>query len=86
MSEADQNETEKAVLPMALEPGGSRPSLARSTADAAFVSQLLAARDRLAPQRLRRMGSAERAIHAYGNGARIGERRMPAGFRKTLVV
>lgn len=87
MRKLEQKRTEQATtLPMAVETRAPRPSLARSSADAAFVSQLLAARDRMAPQRHRRMGSNEGAIGAYASGARMGERRMPAGFRKTVVV
>jgi hypothetical protein len=69
---------------MALAPSGPRPSLARSSASAAFVSQLLAARDRLPPQRPRRNANAERALGAYGQSARSLIRRMPQGFRKNL--
>lgn len=86
MVELEQKETGVAALPVATEARAPRPSLARSSADAAFVSQLLANRDRMAAQRHRRSGSNERAIGAYANSARMGERRMPAGFRRTVVV
>ena len=72
-------------LPVPTEPGRPRPSLARSQTAAAFVSQLLAARANLPPQRLRRRGSAEGAIGAYADGARVAIKRMPAGYRKTVV-
>ena len=38
-------------LPTLIEANGARPSLARTAPTAAFVSQLIAARDRLSPQR-----------------------------------
>jgi len=72
-------------LPMLTEPARPRPSLARSQTAAAFVSQLLAARANLQPQRLRRRGSAEGAIGAYADGARVAIKRMPAGYRRTVV-
>lgn len=86
MSELPENETETAGLPLLLEQAGVRPSLAHSAPNAEFVSQLIAARDRMAPQRTRRTGTPEGAVGAYSQGARIAERRMPAGFRKTVVV
>ncbi len=62
-----------------------RPSLARSAPSAAFVSQLLAERDRLPPQRERRTASLDRALGAYAQGGRITQRRMPQGFRKMVM-
>lgn len=56
------------------------------SAPAPFVSQLIAARSRLDAQRARRRAPVEVALGAYAAGARISVRRMPAGFRKTLVV
>jgi hypothetical protein len=80
-----ESETIKSGLPMALEPAGARPSLARSETAAAFVSQLLAARANLAPQRLRRRGTNEGAIGAYADSAKVAVKRMPAGYRKSVV-
>ena len=51
-----------------------------------FVSQLIAARDRLPPQRNCRTNTAEGAVGAYGMGMRMADRRMPLGYRKTVVV
>ena len=79
------NETQYRGLPVALEPARPRPSLQRSQTGAAFVSQLLAARANMAPQRARRHGTAEGAIGAYASGASIAVKRMPAGYRKTVV-
>lgn len=78
------SETQKPGLPVALQPARPRPSLARSQTGAAFVSQLLAARANMAPQRIRRRGTAEGAIGAYAQGAKISIKRMPAGYRKSV--
>jgi hypothetical protein len=86
MSDARENGTDEAGLPVAIGPSEARPSLARSAPAAPFVSQLIAARERMATQRPRRQGTPEGAIGAYQTGARIAERRMPAGYRTTRVV
>lgn len=78
-------ETETAGLPMLIEASRPRPSLKRTPTMASFVSQLLAERANLAPQRARRRSSAEGAIGAYADGARIAVKRMPAGYRTTIV-
>jgi hypothetical protein len=62
-----------------------RPSLRRSETTAAFVSQLLAERGNLAPQRARRRGNAEGAIGAYADGAKAAIKRMPVGYRTSIV-
>lgn len=79
------NETQKPGLPMLIEAPRPRPSLQRSQTGAAFVSQLLAARDNMASQRMRRRNSAQGAIGAYASGASVAVKRMPAGYRKTVV-
>ncbi|MCW5722355.1 MAG: hypothetical protein KIS86_14545 [Devosia sp.] len=78
-------ETDRPGLPVPLDVAAARPSLARSAPSAAFVSQLLAARDRLPPQRERRTASVERALGAYAQGSTIAQRRMPQGFRKMVM-
>lgn len=75
----------KPGLPMLIGAPRPRPSLMRNPATAAFVSQLLAERHQLPPQRLRRRGSAEGAIGAYADGARVAIKRMPMGYRKSVV-
>ena len=62
-----------------------RPSLRRSETMAAFVSQLLAERGNLPPQRARRRGNAEGAIGAYADGAKVAIKRMPVGYRTSIV-
>jgi hypothetical protein len=84
MAERVQNETETRML-AALEAASARPSLARSVPTATFVSQLIAARERMTPQRPRRNGTPEGAVGAYGQTARLADRRMPAGYRRTVV-
>ena len=81
------NETEpyRSQLPVPVAPAAARPSLAASAPTAAFLSQLIAARDRLPPQRERRRASVDRAVGAYAQGAVMAVRRMPEGFRKTVV-
>lgn len=78
-------ETEKPGLPMVIEAARPRPSLKRSLTMAFFISQLLAERNNLAPQRARRRTSAEGAIGAYADGAKVTIKRMPAGYRTTIV-
>jgi len=79
------NETNRSGLPMLIEPTGPRPSLQRSETTAAFISQLLAERNRMAPQRARRRNSAEGAVGAYAAGARVAVKRMPMGYRTSIV-
>jgi hypothetical protein len=86
MSDLAQSDTVSPGLPMVLGPAAPRPSLAFSSPTAAFVSQLIAARAHLPIQRTRRMGTAEGAVGAYGQTARLTQRRMPQGYRKTVVV
>ena len=79
------SDTKQASLPMLIGAARPRPSLRRSEITAAFVSQLLAARANLAPQRMRRRSSAEGAIGAYADGARVAVKRMPVGYRTSIV-
>ena len=72
-------------LPMVIEATAPRPSLRRSQTTATFVSQLLAARENLAPQRQRRRNTVDGALTAYGAGASIMIKRMPQGYRTTVV-
>ncbi|KKB10997.1 hypothetical protein VE25_14485 [Devosia geojensis] len=73
-------------LPVPVEPRQPRPSLARSSPAAAFLSQLIAARSRLEPQKEMRRAPVDIALDAYSTGAKITVRRMPKGYRKTLVI
>jgi hypothetical protein len=79
------SDTKQAGLPALIGSSRPRPSLCRTETTAAFVSQLLAERGNLAPQRSRRRGSAEGAIGAYADGAKVMVKRMPLGYRTTIV-
>lgn len=86
MSDLAQSGTVSSGLPVAQGAAGPRPSLAFSAPTATFVSQLIAARAQMPSQRARRVGTNEGAVGAYGQTARLTQRRMPQGFRKTIVV
>lgn len=77
-------ETDRPGLPMPLQPAASRPSLLRSETTAAFVSQLLAERNRLPPQRTRRRTSPLGAVGAYAESAKVTTKRMPMGYRTSI--
>ena len=79
------SDTKPSTLPARLGQPETRPSLARSETRAAFLSQLLAGRAGLAPQRNRRRGSAEGAIGAYSDGSKVAIKRMPMGYRTSIV-
>ena len=85
MSDLAQSETISSGLPVAQGTTGPRPSRAFSAPTAAFVSQLIAARAHMPTQRARRVGTPEGAVGAYGQTARLTQKRMPQGYRKTVV-
>lgn len=74
-----------AGLPMVLAGSVPRPSLRRTDPEAAFLSQLIAARHHLASQRARRRAPIAQAVDAYRIGGSVTVVRMPAGYRKTVV-
>jgi len=59
-----------------------RIKLLRGAPSADFVSQLIAERNQL-PTKGQSVGTA---VGAYDAGSRIAVRRMPAGYRKTMIV
>jgi hypothetical protein len=59
--------------------------LAHAAPHADFVSQLIAERQHLPPQRARRRAAMGEALAAYDSGAHIADRRIPPGYRKTIV-
>lgn len=79
------SDTKPAGLPVLVGTPRPRPSLLRNPTAAAFVSQMLAERNNLTPQRARRRGNAEGAIGAYADGAKVAVKRMPAGYRTSIV-
>ena len=68
---------------------GSKPSprerlrIAPSTTSADFASQIMVGRHAVPEDDPRIV--TEQAVTAYDKGARIAVRRMPAGYRKTIV-
>jgi hypothetical protein len=74
------------AVPATVQPARPRPSLGRSDTAATFISQLLAERAHLPPQRQRRRASPEGAVGAYSSGASIAVKRMPAGYRTSKLV
>lgn len=73
----------KDQLPAVIEPRNRRMN-PRGQPKSAFVSQLIAERYRLAPQRARRQAPVEEALRSYDAGERIAARRLPPGYRMTL--
>ena len=80
-----EGETVQAGLPLVIEAARPRPSLKRNELAAPFISQLLAERYNLPPQRARRRNTAEGAVGAYASGAQIAVKRMPIGYRTSIV-
>jgi hypothetical protein len=70
-------------LPVATAPRTATPLLARLDLDSGFISQLIAERDHLPAQRLRRRVAVGTAIDAYRQGERRDARRLPQGFFRT---
>jgi hypothetical protein len=60
-----------------------RAPIVRIAPAASFISQLIAERDRLPAQRLRRQAPVSTAIAAYHDGERRDARRLPQGFFRT---
>jgi hypothetical protein len=54
-------------------------------AGAAFISQLIAERQHLPPQRERRRAPMAEAVSSYGHTAEQSVRRLPPGYRTTLL-
>lgn len=73
-------------LPVVIEPRAERPSLARYTLPASFVSHLIAEREHLSVQKRTYRTSSGNATRAYSAGARIAVKRMPSGFRHSSTI
>jgi hypothetical protein len=74
-----------AQLPVPVDPRQPRPSLQRNGTSADFLSQLIAEKQKMALQRGKRREPVETALNAYAQGSTIAVRRMPQGYRKTVV-
>ena len=72
-------------LPARLEPPAERVAPFRHAPHADFLSQLLAARQHLPPQRERRRAAVGVAVTAYDEGGKRAVRRLPPGYRRTIV-
>lgn len=79
------SDTKAGGLPVRVGAARPRPSPHRTETAATFVSQLLAERDHLPPQRSRRRDTPEGAIGAYADGAKVAVKRMPMGYRTSIV-
>lgn len=81
------NGTTKAAagLPVALAYSASRPPGGYTAPGADFLSQLIAERQHLPPQRARRRAPIAQAVDAYRIGGKATVKRMPAGYRTTIV-
>jgi hypothetical protein len=87
MSDGDTNDEADfgRYLPVVVERPAPRPSLVRTSTEASFLSQLIAARDRAAPQRDKRRAPTGHAVDAYSASATSTVRRMPKGYNRTVV-
>lgn len=75
-----------AGLPAVVTPRTERAIPVRGVTPAPFLSQLIAARARITLQRERYRAPLGQALDAYAAGTVITVRRMPQGYRKTMVV
>jgi hypothetical protein len=74
----------RSKLPMVV--GSSPASSGRGVAPgAAFISQLIAERQHLPPQRERRRAPVDIALGCYEAAGQQAVRRMPPGYRKTVL-
>jgi hypothetical protein len=87
MSDGDTNDEADfdRYLPVVIERPAPRPSLVRTSTEASFLSQLIAARERAAPQRNKPPAPAGHALNAYSASASSTVRRMPKGYNRTVV-
>lgn len=83
----DRNGTDRKVfrLPALLDAPRERLTIVHAPASVDFISQLIAQRQHLPVQRERRRAPVGEAVSAYAKGSRIAVRRMPAGYRTTIV-
>jgi hypothetical protein len=70
-------------LPVAVTSGTRPASLGRGERGVPrteFLSQLIAERDHLSPQRVRRQATPLEVLHVYEVGGKLKVRRMPPGY------
>lgn len=71
-------------LPMPLSRVAAAPAAGQAPV-AAFLSQLIAERDHLPPQRQRRRAPLPVAVASYATTAARAVPRLPPGYRRTLI-
>ena len=72
-------------LPVAQAQSAYRAAFTNALPRATFISQLIAERHHLPPQRERRRTTMDVAVEAYADTEQNAIRRMPPGYRKTLL-
>jgi len=80
------NERDRAIRPDRALVVLDAPAPVEPRSDADFLSQLIAERQQLGPQRERRRASIGAATRTYATGANIAVRRVPAGYRTSRFV
>jgi hypothetical protein len=78
-----QIETTYRSMPVATG-AGTRFSSFRQTAKPEFLSQLIAEREHLATQRVRRQATPLEVLRTYDAGGKLKVRRMPPGYRTDI--
>lgn len=78
-----QIETTYRSLPAAAG-AGSRYSSFRQATRPEFLSQLIAERDRLAPQRVKRQATPLEVLRVYDAGGKLKALRIPPGYRTNI--
>ena len=73
-------------LPVVLGNRQERRQFHRASVKSDFASQLIAAREQVPAQRARRRASETDVVYAYDRSAKLGERRLPQGYRLSLSV
>lgn len=88
MAQSDTSSARPSGTALAVLPGvrGPRPSFARLSTAADFLSQLLAERQHLPAQRARRRAPLGVVLEAYSEGRERGIPRLPAGSYRSRVV
>jgi hypothetical protein len=56
----------------------------RGSPKVAFLSQLIAERHHMAPQRVKRQAPVGEALRTYDAGGKIAVRRLPPGYRMSI--
>ncbi len=92
MAQPTRFETERTKMAQRTDQAANLPALTavrtrpvRGSVSSVFLSQLIAERHNLSPQREKRRAPVDQAVSAYHQGAQIAVRRLPQGYRKTIV-